>query len=699
MTIYLRIGLCLFLLPPNLYSQKPLWVNNPPADSRYYHGVGQSLITSPDSKQNARQNAFEEIALQISTEISVLSKRSIIADDKVSDVKFANEVVVSALSNFKDIELVGEYADRRSFYIYHRYSKENHRKQIETAANRAKEFYKPYAEREPVEFVEKLSDLVKSYEQLHYTYGEPVEIATASGKVNLWTKVVTELETVLRTVSVKTDLGTRQSTKYKAVYGYPLSEPLRTNVSVVLPSPYNTVSGTDLPVEYMFIEGNGDFRISTTMVDERGISEGFVSKIQSLRPNQVVKARINLKLLKENPNPSAYFDSRLDKISDYSHTTFSLEISERKNDVIAIYVKSSTGISNIDVRRLNEVFEEAFSNISEFEIIDRSRAETILLQQGQNSADVCDSEECRIQIAKTLRVDKFILIDIRASSSDKILSCQFRLTDVTEGTFQDIKTFEEKYRGSSPVQAATQFIPKWAAEYYNILNPAVVNFTANSLVKTPVNLYMNNKYLGMTLPVLDYSLDKHGTYNFTFVAPGYEPLNIRYSLTPENQLVVNEEIVLNRKTRSKAMIRSLIYPGWGQSYSSDPSFPKRETVGRVFSLSAILSASASVASWYGYFESRTRYKSAYNNYKNAKLLPALIETREEMREVHSEMTSFQSIAISLSSLYAGIWLLGSLETIISFPNYGIASSNTHNDVKLTYDDELKGANLSINVSF
>ena len=108
----------------------------------------------------------------------------------------------------------------------------------------------------------------------------------------MWPLVLTELENIIRTISIKAELGTKKTTKYKAVYGLPLDEALKTKVSVVLPSPYNTLPGTDLPVEYMFIEGNGDFRISTTMVDSRGISEAYISKIQDIRPSQIDRVTV-----------------------------------------------------------------------------------------------------------------------------------------------------------------------------------------------------------------------------------------------------------------------------------------------------------------------------------------------------------------------------------------------------------------------
>ena len=693
------LGISLILFPFILYGQKPLWINEVPNDARYYHGIGQYQINSSNYRENARNISLKGIAFQISSEISVTSKTNLMSDNRISNVEFSEKVVISTLSNLKDIEFVGEYSDKKSYYVYYRLSKENHRNQIEKASNRAKEFFKPYLEREPFEFVEKLSDLVKTYEQLHYTYGEPTEILTDQVNKDLWPLVLTELENIIRTISIKAELGTKKTTKYKAVYGLPLDEALKTKVSVVLPSPYNTLPGNDLPVEYMFIEGNGDFRISTTMVDSRGISEAYISKIQDIRPSQIVKSYINLKQFKENPTPSAYFDTRLDKISDYSNTTFSLEVSQRKNDVIVIYVKSSGGISNVEVQKLNNVFEEAFSNISEFEIVDRSRAETILMERGETSADVCDSEECRIRIGKTLQVDKFILIDIRTSSSDKILSCQFRLTDINEGTFDDIRTYDAKYRGSSPVQTAIELVPEWATRYYNVLNPAIVNFTANPNIKTPVNLYMNKKYMGMVLPVLDYSLDEHGTYDFSFQASGYEQKEIRYNLTPLNQLVVNHEVVLTKKSRSKAMIRSLIYPGWGQAYSGDTSFPKRKTVGKIFSFAAIFSASAAIGSWYSYFDIKTKYDQSYSNYKNSTLLPSIQSNKETMRKHHGDMTSYQNIAITLSSLYAGVWIVGALESILRFPDYGFTTLDNEKDVKLSYDGELSATKIAINVSF
>ena len=207
-------------------------------------------------------------------------------------------------------------------------------------------------------------------------------------------------------------------------------------------------------VEFYFAEGGGDFSFSSVKADVSGIAETYVSKVNEPRPTQLVKARVDLKAYKNDQRPSAFLDKKLNKIADYSQTSFKIEISEQQNDQVAIYVKSSQGIDNITVKRLNNYFEAEFLKISDYEIKDRNTAEKILEETGQNSADVCDSEECRIQIAKTLRVDKFILIDIRTSSMDKILSCQLSFLDLAL-SYDEPHSSQIGYISSAPRAMAT----------------------------------------------------------------------------------------------------------------------------------------------------------------------------------------------------------------------------------------------------
>ena len=70
-----------------------------------------------------------------------------------------------------------------------------------------------------------------------------------------------------------------------------------------------------------------------------------------------------------------------------------------------------------------------------------------------------------------------------------------------------------------------------------------------------------------------------------------------------------------------------------------------------------------------------------------------------MRKHHGDMTSYQNIAITLSSLYAGVWIVGALESILRFPDYGFTTLDNEKDVKLSYDGELSATKIAINVSF
>ena len=113
------LGISLILFPFILYGQKPLWINEVPNDARYYHGIGQYQINSSNYRENARNISLKGIAFQISSEISVTSKTNLMSDNRISNVEFSEKVVISTLSNLKDIEFVGEYSDKKSYYIYY----------------------------------------------------------------------------------------------------------------------------------------------------------------------------------------------------------------------------------------------------------------------------------------------------------------------------------------------------------------------------------------------------------------------------------------------------------------------------------------------------------------------------------------------------------------------------------------------------
>ena len=674
---------CLFIIQAQ--NNRPYWVDGLVNDPDYFYGIGISKLNSNNYIEDAKKQALLEISSSISISISSRSKSIFVQDENNVSTLYFEEIVSNTLANLKNVEKVETFQDKKNYYVWYRYSKLDHQKSIQISSEKALSFYQKFLNREIFEVNEKLSDLVKAFEHLQFTYGNSVSSTLNDKDVNLWVEIPSQLESIMRMISLKS-----LTDNIKGIQGNALEVPLEADISIILPPPYSKIAAVNLPVIFRFIEGSGDFIDPVAYVDESGKVRANVSKITSPFPKQSIEVAVNLLSFKESNNPFDFFDNSLKKISDYSKAFFEIEISEKRNDVIAIYVKSSEGFSNVEVLDFNKKFEQSFDDLTEFEIKDRTQADRVLNQRGQTSLDVCDSYECRVAIKDILQIDKFLIIDM--SSSSGIIEVEFRLLD--DNVIDNIKIIDKKITRNKFLNSSRDYIKQFSSEYYKTLNPARFSFSAQD-INYRVNFYVNGKETGRVLPVIDYRIEEYGTYTFGFESRGYEKLQKKYIFSSQSTLTINEDIKLNKKTRLKAFSRSLLFPGRGQNYSADPTFPGRKNTGRLFTLAGFTVATASLGSWAMYINSKNEYDEAYQTYKNAKLLDDINTSRENLRKVHSNMTTIQSVAIAVSSAYAGLWFISAFEALIGFPKYSL----NDNDIHFAVNQKENNMELTINVSF
>ena len=99
---------------------------------------------------------------------------------------------------------------------------------------------------------------------------------------------------------------------------------------------------------------------------------------------------------------------------------------------------------------------------------------------------------------------------------------------------------------SSVEEAVRKRISKWVQDFYNVLNPGVVNFMINPSFTGNIAFYVNGQYTGQSLPIYEYELDSHGKHIFSFEASGFESKKISYNITPQTGLVREENINLKK---------------------------------------------------------------------------------------------------------------------------------------------------------
>ena len=409
--------------------------------------------------------------------------------------------------------------------------------------------------------------------------------------------------------------------------------------------------------------------------NEFGDVSTFVNKITSKYPTQFVMARIDLKNLTLDPTKPSYLDDYFEKLSNNRSITFTFEISELKNDRVAIFIVGREGISNPEKNIINRHFEAAFSKVSDFEIKDRKYVDRILQEKQWDAAQVCDDNECRMQMGKILDVDKMIFAELTYLEGSKEYNCYMSLTDIENNTTSEPTNFEIKVKSKDKFGVLKNIIPKWVREFYGSLNPGMITFHNDTPAR--VNVIIDGENEG-SLPMYEREF-KEGNYTITFASAGYEIKEAQFFISPTAP--IEQRISLVQKTKGKAFMRSLVLPGRGQLYSADEDHGGRKIMGFIFTSLTVASAVGSGYLWYNYSLTKSEYENSRNDYLAQELMENIDTYKIIMEDDHSTMSSAKSTASIMTGLFATIWISSALEAMLNFPrDYGVGASFSYNPV-------------------
>lgn len=150
-----------------------------------------------------------------------------------------------------------------------------------------------------------------------------------------------------------------------------------------------------------------------------------------------------------------------------------------------------------------------------------------------------------------------------------------------------------------------------------------------------------------------------GDYKLTVRMYGYETYRTHVLLDPTKQIEL--DVRLSPKTRFKAGLRSLVFPGWGQWYSNQP------TKGLVFTTLAVGSGLVFLLAETDYRDKRDGYRDLVDEFDDA-------ETLDEQRRILPLLTAAQEEAYDAETVrqftagaLVGVWALNVLDAIILFP--------------------------------
>lgn len=639
-----------------------------PSSSEYYIGIGRvkkGKRTAMEFEKEAKQLALIDISSQIRTQIISSSKSYVFEDQDTFEKTYESEAASMTYSDMEGLELYRKYSSDTEYFVYYRLNKAEYQKNMEKAVATARSLFDDFIEiDEDSEPIRRLKLLIHCYEYLYKALGGAgVMHQDNEREFNLTSRVQTEIETIVNNIQLKTEKN-----RYRTVVGERVDDPLKIETDIYLPRG-ERVPINELPLKFIFTKGNGNFSSSLLVSDEYGVVSTFINKITSKYPTQFVKARIDLKNLTLDPTKPSYLDDYFEKLSNNRSITFTLEVSELKNDMIAIFVVGREGVSNPEERIVNRHFEESFSKITDFEIKDRTAAEKILENKGWDNATICDDSECQLQVGQLLGVDKMIFAELTYLEGSKEYNCYMSMSDILNKTTTEPTNFELKVKSKDKFGDLKNEIPKWVREFYGSLNPGMITFHNDTPAR--VNVIIDGKNEG-SLPMYEREF-KEGNYAIKFASPGYETKEAQFFISP--MAAIEQRILLEQKTKGKAFMRSLIFPGRGQWYSADEDHGGRRITGFIFTGLTVASAVASGYLWYNYSLTKATFEQSRNDYLAQVVMGEIEAYKIIMDDDYATMSSSKATASIMTGLFATIWIGSALEAMLNFPSdYGVGAS-------------------------
>ncbi len=195
-----------------------------------------------------------------------------------------------------------------------------------------------------------------------------------------------------------------------------------------------------------------------------------------------------------------------------------------------------------------------------------------------------------------------------------------------------------------------------------------------------------NSFVGVTPFTVKPNL--MGNYKITAVKQGYEKSKVQYYFKGTESGTLR--LRLSPKTRFKAAMRSMVFPGWGQIYSD------RKHSGIFLSLVQAGAGLFTLVAHNDYNNAYDKYKNALSDYEENKKFSAL---RDDYWDVvvarHKEASNAFDKRQTWLYISGGLWIYNFLDSILFFPSFDNEIFNRSlPGISVNFQNDTVGLNLS-----
>jgi len=656
-----RFFLFVFLFFNVINAQRaPSWVREPPRSDQYVIGIGFSDKDRPNYRALAKADALNDLATEISVNISSDLIDIMIEASGVSEEYARSEIRLSTRDELEGYESVDEYDDndKNLYWVYYRLSKDYFKRYANSAID-LYDNYLMYIDEGNISI--ELTTLINCLEYIYRAAGQDIT-HESSGK-NLRVEVPLLIKTLLSNIDIKTS-----KSSYEGLYGRGLDDAI--NVQAINRKNGKPIFGIDMEVR--FERGSGEFLSNQFQTDRDGRFKIDITQIDSKEEQQVIRASLNLVKFKADIDKGGYLDNVLKGIARAHGLRIVIQVSEYRKDKVAVLVVGD-GLSTMLLSSLISTFNNEYKDQTDFDIMSYREVEPILKREGF-AIKPCTTKECQVEIGTKLRVDNLIFIKINYLANARLLNVSTEFSEVYSGRVpkSDNLNIPVK-RGASADEVIMQNVSNIVSSFWSKFNPGTLNISSSI---PSINVEITNKDDNQKPPenrTTPFEIElPPGTYILNFNKIGY--------VSRTEQMIINKSdrttitVDLYNKTSFKAFTRSLLIPGAGQHYSSDSQHLSRAKMGKIIRWSLFAGVAASGYAWYSLDQSTENYEVAKETYLAETTVEGINSSRTVAQDKNQVMINNQKIFQGSLALIGIIWVGNAVDALVNFPDYGFTIS-------------------------
>lgn len=321
---------------------EPSWVASQPQSAQYYIGVFGVNKTTIDYRNKAKKGALENLASEISVQISGESVLKTVETNSDFQQEYQQDITVKSTENLEGFELVDAWESDTQYWVYYRLSKQKHEELKLARKNKALDlgksfFLKAQNNHQNNNYKEAFILNIKALEAVSEFLDQPLETVIDTKEVFFATHVMSYTQNMLDELELTSPSGQ---------LSFVLGQVVNPNEVYFLVKNKNGIAISDIPIKanYKAVFFKNYDLVSNVV----GRAEVNIGKINQSEKHQTVKAEMNFSELLEQSTKNKII-RRL--FSYIPNPNAQINITVRAPKIYVIYLNGKRNNSMVNVAK------------------------------------------------------------------------------------------------------------------------------------------------------------------------------------------------------------------------------------------------------------------------------------------------------------------------------------------------------------